>query len=47
VDTKETTEGKKPDADGFVRWNVLLEPRGRAKIELRYVVKRHKEVSGV
>ena len=47
VDTKETTEAKKPDADGFVRWNVHLEGRGRAKVELRYVVKRHKEVSGV
>ena len=47
VDTKETTEGKKPDADGFVRWDVRLEARGRAKIELRYVVKRHKEVSGM
>lgn len=47
VDTKETTEGKKPDADGFVRWDVQLGARGRAKIELRYVVKRHKEVTGM
>ena len=47
VDTKETTEGKKPDADGFVRWDVHLEARGRAKVELRYVVKRHKEVTGL
>lgn len=47
VDPKGTTDGKKPDADGFVRWEVRLEPRGRVKIELRYVVKRHKEVSGL
>lgn len=47
VDTKETTDGKKPDADGFVRWSVALAAHGRAKVELRYVVKRHKEVTEV
>jgi hypothetical protein len=47
VDTKETTDGKKPDADGFVRWSVALPAHGRAKVELRYVVKRHKEVAGM
>ena len=47
VDTTETTDGKKPDPDGFIRWNVRLEAHGRAKVELRYVVKRHKEVAGL
>lgn len=46
-DTDETTEGTKPDADGFVRWDVALSGHGRKQIDLAYVVKHHKDVVGV
>lgn len=44
---KETTDGVKPDADGFVRWDVPVAPRGRKELELAYVLKRHKDVVGL
>jgi len=44
VDQKKT--GRDADTDGFVRWDVRLEPFGRERIELRYVVNRHSDVSG-
>jgi uncharacterized protein (TIGR02231 family) len=47
VDDKFTSEKKKPDANGFVKWTVKVEPFGHAAIELRYTVKRHKDVQGV
>jgi uncharacterized protein (TIGR02231 family) len=46
-DAKETTDGAKPDADGFVRWDVTLSARGRKELELAYVLKHHKDVVGL
>ena len=37
----------KPDSDGFVKWTVDLPARGRASLELRYVLRRHKDVVGI
>ncbi len=47
LDPKETTDGVKPDPDGFVRWQVKLGPHGRAHVKMRYVQKRHKDVAGL
>ncbi len=47
LDAKETTDGAKADEDGFVRWQVKLPPHGRAQVKLRWVQKRHKEVTGL
>ena len=38
--------GRDADADGFVRWSVELAPFGHERVELRYVVERHSDVSG-
>ncbi|MCL2723504.1 MAG: mucoidy inhibitor MuiA family protein [Polyangiaceae bacterium] len=46
-DEKKTTPKAKPDADGFVKWTVDLPARGRASLELRYVVRRHRDVVGL
>jgi len=46
-DEKKTTPRAAPDADGFVKWSVDLAARGRATLELRFVVRRHKDVSGI
>ncbi len=46
-DEKKTSPKAKPDEDGFVKWTVDLPARGRASLELRYVVKRHKDVVGI
>jgi hypothetical protein len=46
-DLSETTGKTKADADGFVRWSIDLPPSGRREIELRYAVKRHKDVVGI
>jgi uncharacterized protein (TIGR02231 family) len=47
VDAKETSDGVKPDDDGFVKWRVKLAPFGRAYVKMRYVMKRHKDVVGL
>lgn len=44
VDVERT--GRDADADGFVRWTVELPPFGRERVELRYVVSRHADVTG-
>ncbi|MBI4863271.1 MAG: DUF4139 domain-containing protein [Candidatus Riflebacteria bacterium] len=36
-----------PDQNGFVTWELGLKPRSRQQLELRYVLKRHKDVTGV
>ena len=36
-----------PDADGFVRWLVELDPMGREAIRLRYTLRRHGDVVGI
>ena len=46
-DEKKTKPLVKPDADGFVKWTVDLPARGRASLELRYVLRRHKDVVGI
>ncbi len=46
-DEKKTTPRARPDDDGFVRWNVELAARGRATLEMRYVIRRHKDVVGI
>jgi hypothetical protein len=46
-DEKKTTPRATPDADGFVRWQVDLAARGRTTLELRYVIRRHKDVVGL
>jgi uncharacterized protein (TIGR02231 family) len=46
-DAKETTDAAKPDADGFVRWDVALPARGRKELDLAYTMKRHKDVVGL
>jgi len=45
-DAKETTGGKTPDANGFVRWAVRLKPFARETLRLGYAVKRRKDVVG-
>jgi uncharacterized protein (TIGR02231 family) len=47
ADAKDTTDGVKPDDDGFLSWKVKLDPFGRAYVKLRYLLKRHKEVVGL
>src|ERR1051326_6181878 len=42
-DLGETTDKRKADEDGFVRFGVDLGPSGRKEIELVYAVKRHKD----
>jgi uncharacterized protein (TIGR02231 family) len=46
-DLEDTTDKKKADADGFVRWSIDLGPSARQEIELAYAVKRHKDVVGI
>ncbi len=46
-DEKKTSPRATPNNDGFVKWNVELAARGRATLELRYVVRRHKDVMGI
>ncbi len=46
VEVDETRTGRGADADGFIRWTVELAPFGRERVELRYVVSRHSDVSG-
>jgi hypothetical protein len=46
-DEKKTKPAVKPDKDGFVKWTVDLPTRGRASLELRYVLRRHKDVVGI
>ncbi|HEX4512785.1 MAG TPA: mucoidy inhibitor MuiA family protein [Polyangiaceae bacterium] len=46
-DEKKTKPAVQPDADGFVKWTVDLPARGRASLELRYVLRRHKDVVGI
>lgn len=47
IDAGASSDGAVADASGFVRWAIRLAPFGREKLQLRYVVKRHKEVQGI
>jgi hypothetical protein len=46
-DEKKTSPRATPNEDGFVKWTVDLAARGRTTLELRYVIRRHKDVSGI
>ncbi|HJK92112.1 MAG TPA: DUF4139 domain-containing protein, partial [Polyangiaceae bacterium LLY-WYZ-15_(1-7)] len=47
VDAEATTDGARPDRDGFVRWTVELPPRGRRTLTLVYTVSRKSDVRGL
>lgn len=46
-DEKKTSPRATPNEDGFVKWTVDLAARGRTTLELRYVIRRHKDVAGL
>jgi hypothetical protein len=46
-DAKVSSRGAEPDADGFVRWPVRLGPFQRTTLELKYTVKKHRDVTGI
>ncbi len=46
-DANKTKPRAEPDKDGFLKWKVELPARGRTTLELRYVVKRHRDVAGL
>ena len=46
-DTKATTDGIEPNADGFVRWTATLPPNGTKTLELAYTLKKHEAVTGI
>lgn len=43
---EDTTEGKAPDANGFVRWSVVLPPYARRVLTLRISERRHADAGG-
>jgi len=47
VAERETSEGRTPDTDGFLSWEVTLEGARRKTIQVGYTVKQHKAVTGV
>jgi uncharacterized protein (TIGR02231 family) len=46
-DAERTTQGARPDANGFVSWDADLPPHGRKELTLRYRLKKRKDVVGV
>lgn len=47
VDVAATTDRRKPDGEGFVRWEAALPPLGHTEAVLRYVVRKHADVVGI
>jgi uncharacterized protein (TIGR02231 family) len=47
VDAERVTGRKKPDENGFLRWQVALEPFGHEELELVWELRRHEDVVGV
>jgi len=47
VDNSKTTDAIEPDEQGFLSWRVELPPFERKKLELRYSIKRHRDVVGL
>ena len=41
------TEKVQPDENGFLEWQVKIEPFGRAHYEFAYLLRKKKAVSGV
>jgi uncharacterized protein (TIGR02231 family) len=46
-DAKTSSRGAEPDADGFIRWPVRLGPFQRTTLELKYTLKKHRDVTGI
>ena len=47
VDAERVTGHRRPDENGFVRWQVGLEPFGHEELELVWELRRHEDVVGV
>lgn len=47
VDVHKTSERRLPDNDGLCHWNVDMQPFERRTLELRYVLRKHSDVSGI
>ena len=47
VDADKTSESKRPDQDGFVRWTITLPPHGHRTLELGYTVSKKEGVRGI
>jgi uncharacterized protein (TIGR02231 family) len=43
----ETSEGVRPDENGFVSWSVSLPPNGQKSLALSYKLSKHHEVEGI
>ncbi len=43
---EDTTDNKAPDANGFVRWSVVLPPHARRVLQLRISERRHADAGG-
>ena len=46
-DRDSTTEKVQPDENGFIEWQVKLDPFGRSSYEFAYVLRKKKAVTGV
>lgn len=46
-DEDETTDGARPDQNGFVEWAVRLEGHQRTTLSLKYALKKHQDVQGL
>ncbi len=47
VHPDETTGRVRPDVNGFLDWNVTLQPFGQDSVTLRYDIKKHDDVRGL
>ena len=47
VDAEKTSESRRPDEDGFIRWKVTLPPHGHRTLELAYTVSKKEGVRGI
>jgi uncharacterized protein (TIGR02231 family) len=46
-DEKETTDGARPDKNGFVEWTVRLPAHQHEALTLKYTLKKHQDVEGI
>ncbi len=46
-DRERSSAGKVPDGDGFVDWDVALDPFGQATLDLHYSLAKHQDVVGL
>lgn len=47
LEDEHTTDQKKPDSNGFVTWDIKLQPRGHADVELGYIFKKREDVAEI